>query len=379
MSFNFNMKLSIAAFPKALAFFFCIVFLVSPPINADDSEVIFSFEVIDEKTSSLQNTSNVATVEKKTSASKDQNFDNKPATDQLIVNEQAVIQKNEEPNIHSTFEANLKLEPEQHGLKLGSPEKLIELIEKSPELLSALENIQVSRGKIAKLEANFKPQIALSTSGNVPLISSLKPGDRGYRTDKRFVDLKADLTQTLFDFGKNSHLISAEERRKEAKEIEFEAVKRLLFFEAIEFGINVSRSERLLSALNFAIDANTKRLDIEKRRYKRGSGTVASVRDISLIQVENLNQQQLLEFEIENSKKLFKAKFGDEIDTYIIEINSFIDQIPLELKDHFFPSELDEIRKLQIELDAIDEEIFAVEKTNHPNLNLSLTANSYDI
>ena len=93
MSFNFNMKLSIAAFPKALAFFFCIVFLVSPPINADDSEVIFSFEVIDEKTSSLQNTSNVATVEKKTSASKDQNFDNKPATDQLIVNEQAVIQK----------------------------------------------------------------------------------------------------------------------------------------------------------------------------------------------------------------------------------------------------------------------------------------------
>ena len=87
------MKLSIAAFPKALAFFFCIVFLVSPPINADDSEVIFSFEVIDEKTSSLQNTSNVATVEKKTSASKDQNFDNKPATDQLIVNEQAVIQK----------------------------------------------------------------------------------------------------------------------------------------------------------------------------------------------------------------------------------------------------------------------------------------------
>ena len=41
------------------------------------------------------------------------------------------------------------------------------------------------------------------------------------------------------------------------------------------------------------------------------------------------------------------------------------------MKDHFFPSELDEIRKLQIELDAIDEEIFAVEKTNHPNLNLS--------
>ena len=75
------------------------------------------------------------------------------------------------------------------------------------------------------------------------------------------------------------------------------------------------------------------------------------MRDISLIQVENLNQQQLLEFEVENSKKLFKAKFGDEIDTYIIEINSFIDQIPLELKDHFFPSELDEIRKLQIELE----------------------------
>ena len=125
----------------------------------------------------------------------------------------------------------------------------------------------------------------------MPLISSLKPGDRGYRTDKRFVDLKANLTQTLFDFGKNSHLISAEEKTKKAKEVAYEIKRRMLLFEALQFGIDVSTSEQLLAEIDIAIDANTKRLDTEKKRYKSGSGTVASVKDISLLQVENLNQK----------------------------------------------------------------------------------------
>ena len=134
-----------------------------------------------------------------------------------------------------------------------------------------------------------------------------------------------------------------------------------------------------LAEIDIAIDANTKRLDTEKKRYPSGSGTVASVKDISLLQVENLNKKQLEEYSLKNAKQLFKTQFGEEIDIYLEEMSEYFAHLPLQITQDFFPLELEEIKKLEIELEAIEEEILAVEKSNHPNLNLSITANSYDI
>ena len=103
------------------------------------------------------------------------------------------------------------------------------------------------------------------------------------------------------------------------------------------------------------------------------------MKDISLLQVENLNKKQLEEYSLKNAKQLFKTQFGEEIDIYLEEMSEYFAHLPAQITQDFFPLELEEIKKLEIELEAIEEEILAVEKSNHPNLSLSITANSYDI
>ena len=148
---------------------------------------------------------------------------------------------------------------------------------------------------------------------------------------------------------------------------------------SLEFGIDISKSEQILTEIDIAIDANTKRLETEKKRYLSGSGTVASVKDISLLKVENLNKKQLEEYKLKNAKQLFKTKFGNEINSYLQEMSDYFTQLQTQIAPHFFPLELEEIKKLEIELEAIKERILAVEKNNHPNLSLSVTTNTYDI
>ena len=81
---------------------------------------------------------------------------------------------------------------------------------------------------------------------------------------------------------------SREQRRKKqkkAKEIAYKIKRRMLLFEALQFGIDISKSEQLLAEIDIAIDANTKRLDTEKTISER-SGIVASVKDIRYLRLK---------------------------------------------------------------------------------------------
>ena len=356
-----------------------IALSVISPSTVNASDVTFSFEIVD-KNKAYAGESDKKTLSQASSQSETNNNNQKespPAKLPYENEELFALQQTKSTQIDQEQGNNpeiIKLNP-----KTTKFEKLLMLIEAAPELSSALADIRISEGNIARLQANAKPTVSLSTSGNFPIASSLEPGDRGYRTDKRFIDVTGNLRQTVFDFGKNAHLVKSEEKTKKAKEVAYEIKRRMLLFEALQFGIDISTSEQLMAEIDIAIDANTKRLDTEKKRYLSGSGTVASVKDISLLQVENLNKKQLEEYSLKNAKQLFKTKFGEEIDIYLEEMSEYFAHLPAQVTQDFFPLELEEIKKLEIELEAIEEEILAVEKSNHPNLSLSITANSYDI
>ena len=356
-----------------------IALSVISPSTVNASDVTFSFEIVD-KNKAYAGESDKKTLSQASSQSETNNNNQKespPAKLPYENEELFALQQTKSTQIDQEQGNNpeiIKLNP-----KTTKFEKLLMLIEAAPELSSALADIRISEGNIARLQANAKPTVSLSTSGNFPITSSLEPGDRGYRTDKRFIDVTGNLRQTVFDFGKNAHLVKSEEKTKKAKEVAYEIKRRMLLFEALQFGIDISTSEQLMAEIDIAIDANTKRLDTEKKRYLSGSGTVASVKDISLLQVENLNKKQLEEYSLKNAKQLFKTKFGEEIDIYLEEMSEYFAHLPAQVTQDFFPLELEEIKKLEIELEAIEEEILAVEKSNHPNLSLSITANSYDI
>tara|TARA_B100000963_G_scaffold316461_1_gene296269 strand:- start:158 stop:1687 length:1530 start_codon:yes stop_codon:yes gene_type:complete len=358
---------------------FYIALSVISPSTVNASDVTFLFEVAE------KNKAHTGEPDKKTlsqasgQSGKNNNNQKEPLLAKLPYANEKPFVLQQTNNIKTDQERGNNYEIIELNPKTTKFEKLLMLIESAPELSSALADIRISEGNIARLQANTKPVFSLSTSGNFPITSSLEPGDRGYRTDKRFIDVTGNLRQTVFDFGKNAHLVRSEEKTKKAKEVTYEIKRRILLFEALQFGIDISTSEQLLAEIDIVIDANTKRLDTEKKRYLSGSGTVASVKDISLLQVENLNKKQLEEYSLKNAKQLFKTQFGEEIDIYLEEMSEYFAQLPAQITQDFFPLELEEIKKLEIELEAIQEEILAVEKSNHPNLSLSVTANSYDI
>ena len=369
-------------FPSNSKYFSSVLYialLVISTSTLNASDVTFSFEIVD-KNKAYAGESNKKTLSQASSQrEKNNNNQKEPPLAKLPSENEKPFALRQTKNTKADQEHGNHSEVIELNPKTTKFEKLLMLIEAAPELSSALADIRISEGNIARLQANTKPVISLSTSGNFPITSSLEPGDRGYRTDKRFIDVTGNLRQTVFDFGKNAHLVKSEEKTKKAKEVAYEIKRRMLLFEALQFGIDISTSEQLLAEIDIAIDANTKRLDTEKKRYLSGSGTVASVKDISLLQVENLNKKQLEEYSLKNTKQLFKTQFGEEIENYLEEMSEYFAQLPAQITQDFFPLELEEIKKLEIQLEAIEEEILAVEKSNHPNLSLSITANSYDI
>ena len=369
-------------FPSNSKYFSSVLYialLVISTSTLNASDVTFSFEIVD-KNKAYAGESNKKTLSQASSQrEKNNNNQKEPPLAKLPSENEKPFALRQTKNTKADQEHGNNSEVIELNPKTTKFEKLLMLIEAAPELSSALADIRISEGNIARLQANTKPVISLSTSGNFPITSSLEPGDRGYRTDKRFIDVTGNLRQTVFDFGKNAHLVKSEEKTKRAKEVAYEIKRRMLLFEALQFGIDISTSEQLLAEIDIAIDANTKRLDTEKKRYLSGSGTVASVKDISLLQVENLNKKQLEEYSLKNTKQLFKTQFGEEIENYLEEMSEYFAQLPAQITQDFFPLELEEIKKLEIQLEAIEEEILAVEKSNHPNLSLSITANSYDI
>ena len=158
------------------------------------SDVTFSFEIVD-KNKAYAGESDKKTLSQASSQSETNNNNQKESSPAKLPYENEelfALQQTKSTQIDQEQRHNseiIKLNP-----KTTKFEKLLMLIEAAPELSSALADIRISEGNIARLQANAKPVVSLSTSGNFPITSSLEPGDRGYRTDKRFIDVTGNPT-----------------------------------------------------------------------------------------------------------------------------------------------------------------------------------------
>ena len=213
---------------------------VTSPGMVNASDVTFSFEVVD-KEERRETGTDKNRLSKTYSQGKNITINQKEPPHNPWVDRSQKTPKLEKPENSKQVLDHLNTEL---ALETTKFEKLLLLIDATPELSSALADIRISEGNIARLKANSKPVVSLSTSGNVPIASSLEPGDRGYRTDKRFIDITANLKQTVFDFGKNAHLVNSEEKTKKAKEIAYKIERRMLLLSLLNLALIFQKASK---------------------------------------------------------------------------------------------------------------------------------------
>ena len=128
--------------------------------------------------------------------------------------------------------------------------KILELVQNSPEVYETLKNVGLSEWEIAKIKSETGFQLNASSSGGYRLASNLPRTHRRYSEEDKFVDLTIRLSKRLYDAGTASARIRAETKRKQAKVLEYNKALRSSFFTALRLGYLALSAKSQLTSID---------------------------------------------------------------------------------------------------------------------------------
>ena len=246
--------------------------------------------------------------------------------------------------------------------------KILELVQNSPEVYETLKNVGLSEWEIAKIKSETGFQLNASSSGGYRLASNLPRTHRRYSEEDKFVDLTIRLSKRLYDAGTASARIRAETKRKQAKVLEYNKALRSSFFTALKLGYLALSAKSQLTSIDEAIKTVKERRKSEEKRYLSGTGTSANLKELDLLAIDLITEKQVKNLELENSVNEFYNRFDANFEDYSHEIEKLI---ILDInEEEIVHTGLCENFRLP---GALDQDIISAESSNKPQLNLNIT------
>jgi multidrug efflux system outer membrane protein len=148
-----------------------------------------------------------------------------------------------------------------------------DVLQARPDVLEAEEQLKAANANIGAARAAFFPQITLTGSGGVTSIalSSLFSGGAGTWS---FVP---QLTQPIFDAGKNSAGLSQAKAQRDSAQAAYEKAVQTAFREVADALAQRARIDRQLGAQQTMTDAAADAVRLIKAEYARGSASYLDV------------------------------------------------------------------------------------------------------
>ena len=256
--------------------------------------------------------------------------------------------------------------------------KILELVQNSPEVYETLKNVGLSEWEIAKIKSETGFQLNASSSGGYRLASNLPRTHRRYSEEDKFVDLTIRLSKRLYDAGTASARIRAETKRKQAKVLEYNKALRSSFFTALRLGYLALSAKSQLTSIDDAIKTVKERRKSEEKRYLKGTGTSANLKELDLLAIDLITEKQVKNLELENSVNEFYNRFDANLEDYSHEIEK-LNILDVNEKVEDIVHLLDAVKIFDYQLEALDQDIISTESSNKPQLNLNITTNLYDV
>lgn len=256
--------------------------------------------------------------------------------------------------------------------------KILELVQNSPEVYETLKNVGLSEWEIAKIKSETGFQLNASSSGGYRLASNLPRTHRRYSEEDKFVDLTIRLSKRLYDAGTASARIRAETKRKQAKTLEYNKALRSSFFTALKLGYLALSAKSQLTSIDEAIKTVKERRKLEEKRYLSGTGTSANLKELDLLAIDLITEKQVKNLELENSVNEFYNRFDANFEDYSHEIEKLI-ILDIKEKVEDIVHLLDSVKIFDYQLEALDQDIISTKSSNKPQLNLNITTNLYDV
>ena len=149
-----------------------------------------------------------------------------------------------------------------------------------------------------------------------------------------------------------------------------------MLFEIIEIGISIQKDRLFTNSIVEDIKEIQKRQTIEKLRYKGGTGTLTTIRELELMVLELQTQLKLRSLDLEISERTFEDKYGAGPDAFMDDILALANT-PLLGPD--LSAQLSKLKKFDLDKQAVNKRIQATQLEQYPKIDLTLSAAFYNL
>lgn len=257
----------------------------------------------------------------------------------------------------------------------NSVERIVSLIKAQPEYLEALSRVSLSDWNIANILARGKPTLSFSSAGKYPLASSAQATSRSNSGD-RYVDGLLTFKFPLTDFGEREKRAEAERFRKQSSILSLTLTEERILFEIIESALLIQKNKALGDGLAEDIEAIEEQKEIEKIRYRAGTGTLSIVRELELMALELKTQLRLASLELNLLRSSFRDRFNANVEEFIDAALNISNMPLLERIENPKPSTL---KIFDLDGQEIDKKIEAVRLSSYPKVDLTVTGAFYNV
>lgn len=258
-------------------------------------------------------------------------------------------------------------------------ESLLDLVSKTPEVVEARQNLELSDAEIELLTNQTKPKVNFSSDGNYPITTNLASSNKRIsNADERYIDGKISWNTKLYDFGAQDELIRSESFKKSASAINVEIIEQDTYYNLLKTGFEIISFEKQVQLISSHIILHNQDRAIINQRFIQGVGTNIDVKESELVALNLQSEYVRLKSELFGRKTYFFDKFGAAFDTHKASLVRLYDSI-IEPKIDFDADKLLIIRKINYELRALDAEVSSITKSKLPVVTSFFTLNMYNM
>ena len=254
-------------------------------------------------------------------------------------------------------------------------ERLLGLIKSQPEYLEARSKVAMSDWTIATIKAGGKPSLSFKTLGKYPITASGTDNTRSNSGD-RYVDGTFSLNIPISDFGARKSKIEGEGFAKNSSLVRLSLKEEEMLFELIKIGISIQKDRRFTKSIVEDIKEIQKRQEIEKLRYKGGTGTLTAIRELELTVLELQTQLKLRSLDLKISERTYEDKYGSRPDAFMDDILVLLNSPLLEPE---LNAQLSKLKQFDLDKQEVNKKIQATRLEQYPKIDLTISAALYNL
>lgn len=173
-----------------------------------------------------------------------------------------------------------------------------------------LQNSYVKQSDLMMQEIKIRenPNISFYVDSNNTLLSNMNSDNDNYQ--KSYLNGVVELRKSLYDFGVNDLSYKEESENKAVALLEKEQESETILYELLKSSLDIEFLNRKINHYAAIIQRLDNEIEIQKEKYKIGTGTVTNIREVQLAKFDKQNEISTLEGKKIDIQHSITSEFG---------------------------------------------------------------------